>query len=115
MYCPSYTEIILLINEILGSFAKLRKVTVSVAVSVCLSVLMKQLVCHWTDFYEILYLSIFLKTVKKIQVILKPDKNNGYFTFICYVIISRSLPHRMRIFFGQAADDIISACILHAG
>ena len=35
---------------------------------------------HWTDFYEILYTSIFRKSVEKIQVSLKSDKNDGYFT-----------------------------------
>jgi len=32
------------------------------------------------DFHKILYLS-FLKSVKKIQVSLQFDKNNGYFTW----------------------------------
>jgi hypothetical protein len=31
------------------------------------------------DFHEIWYLDIFRKSVKKIQVLLKSDKNNGYF------------------------------------
>jgi hypothetical protein len=31
------------------------------------------------DFYEILYLSIFWKSVDKIQVSLKSDKNKGNF------------------------------------
>jgi len=35
---------------------------------------------HWTGFHEILYLSIFRKSVEKIQVSLKADNNNGYFT-----------------------------------
>jgi hypothetical protein len=34
---------------------------------------------NWTDFYEIWYLSTFRKSVKKIQVSFKSDKNNGYF------------------------------------
>ena len=34
---------------------------------------------YGTDFTE-RYLSIFRKTVKKIHVSLKSDKNNGYFT-----------------------------------
>ena len=44
------------------------------------------------DFLEILYLSIFRKAVLKIQVSLKSDKNNGYFTrrpidiFLSYLI-----------------------------
>ena len=38
---------------------------------------------HCTDFfYEIWYLSIFRKTVKKFQVSLKSDKHSGYFTWI---------------------------------
>ena len=32
---------------------------------------------HWTDFREILCLSIFRKSVEKIQVSLKSDDNNG--------------------------------------
>ena len=32
----------------------------------------------WTDFREIRHLSVFRKSVEKIQVSLKPDKNNGY-------------------------------------
>ena len=47
---------------------------------VCPSVHMEQLCSHWMDFYEIWYLSIFKKSVKKIQVSLKLDKNNWYFT-----------------------------------
>jgi hypothetical protein len=46
---------------------------------VCESVHMEQLGSHWKDFQEIWYFSIFRKFVKKIQVSLKPDKNNGYF------------------------------------
>jgi hypothetical protein len=36
---------------------------------------MEQLGCHWTDFYKICYLSTFWKSVLKIQVSVKPDKN----------------------------------------
>ena len=43
---------------------------------------MEQLGSHWTDFHEIWYFSIFFsKSVVKIQVSLKSDKNNGYFTW----------------------------------
>ena len=49
--------------------------------SSCLSVCMKQLVSHWTDFHEIWYRSIFRKSVMEIQVSLKSDSNNGYFTW----------------------------------
>ena len=39
----------------------------------------EQLGFHCMDFYEIGYLSIFLKSIQKIQVSLKLYKNNGYF------------------------------------
>jgi hypothetical protein len=38
---------------------------------------MEQLGSLWADFYEIWYLSIFGKSVVKIQLSFKPDKNNG--------------------------------------
>ena len=48
---------------------------------VCPSVHMDQLGCHWMDFNEICYLLFFLrKSVEKIQVLLKSNKNNEYFT-----------------------------------
>jgi hypothetical protein len=37
----------------LGTFAKLRKATISFVMSVCLSVRMEQLCSHWMDFHEI--------------------------------------------------------------
>ena len=40
----------------------------------------QQLVSHWTDLCEIQHTSIFRKSVEKIQVSLKSDKNNGYLT-----------------------------------
>jgi hypothetical protein len=39
---------------------------------------MEQLVSYRTYFHEILYLIIFKKSVKEIQVSLKSDKNYGY-------------------------------------
>ena len=60
----------------LGTFAKLRKATIA---SSYLSISMEYLSSHWTDFCEILYLNIFLKSVTKIQVSLKSD--SGYFTW----------------------------------
>jgi hypothetical protein len=65
---------------ILGAFAKLQKTTINFVISIRLSVRMEQLGSRWTDSYGILYLSIFRKSVEKIQVSLKSDKNNGYFT-----------------------------------
>jgi len=41
---------------------------------------MEQLGSHWTDFYEILILYCFASFVEKIQVWLKFDMNNRYFT-----------------------------------
>jgi hypothetical protein len=41
---------------------------------------MEQLGSHQKDFHEMWYLSIFRKAVAKIQVLLKSDKNEGYFT-----------------------------------
>jgi hypothetical protein len=66
---------------ILGAFEKLRKRTISFVMSVCLSVRpsvrVEQLGCHWQEFNEITYLSIFRKSVEKIQFLLKSDKNIG--------------------------------------
>jgi hypothetical protein len=42
---------------------------------------MEQLGSHWTDFHEILNLSIFRKSTEKLQVSLKSVKNNEYFTW----------------------------------
>ena len=42
---------------------------------------MEQLGYHWRDVREIWYLTIFRKTVQKIEVSLKSDKNKGYFTW----------------------------------
>jgi len=46
-----------------------------------LSVSMKQPRSHWMDFYEIWYLCVFLKSVKKIQASLKSYKSDGYCTW----------------------------------
>jgi len=70
-------------------FAKLQKVTINLVMSVCLSVFLsirlpvqpyELLGSHWTDFHEMWYFSIFLKSVMKIQVSLKSGKNDSYFT-----------------------------------
>jgi hypothetical protein len=62
------------------AFTKFRKATISFIMSVRLFVRMEQLGSHWTDLYEILYLSICEKSIEKIQVSLKSDKNNRHFT-----------------------------------
>jgi hypothetical protein len=41
----------------------------------------EQLGPFWTYFHDIWYFSIFWKSVRKIQVPLKSDKNNGYYTW----------------------------------
>ena len=68
-----------------GAFTKLQKVTISFVMSVHLyihpAVHMEKISSHWMDFYQIWYLSIFWKSVEKIQVSLKSDKNNGHFTW----------------------------------
>jgi len=50
-----------------------RQLATSACLSVCLSVLMEQLGFHLAGFHEILYLSIFGKSVEKIQVSMKSD------------------------------------------
>jgi hypothetical protein len=47
----------------LGAVSKLRKVTVSFVMSVRPSILKAQFGCHWMDFCEIWYMSIFRKSV----------------------------------------------------
>ena len=72
------------IRSLLDAFAKLRKATVTfvvaVPLSLCPPVRMEQLGSHWTDFHEIWYMSIFRKSVERIQVSLKSNNNYGYFT-----------------------------------
>jgi hypothetical protein len=65
--------------KLLGTFAKLRKPTISFVMSVRPSVRMDQLSFHWANFRGIWYLSIFIKSVKKIQVSLKSNQKNAYF------------------------------------
>ena len=60
-------------------FRRTRKIALRSVLSVRTSVSMQQFGSHWTDFHGILYLSFFLKSIKKIQVSLKSDKNTGYF------------------------------------
>jgi len=63
----------------------------------CLSAHMEQLGSHWTYFLEIWYWNIFQKSVEKIQILLKSDKNNWYFTCrLVYIYVSCSFLLRMR-------------------
>jgi hypothetical protein len=72
----------------LGLFAKLWRATVSFIMSICPSIrsaihlsASNNSTQHSMDFREIWYLSIFRKSVKKIQVSLNSDKSSGYFTW----------------------------------
>jgi hypothetical protein len=88
---------------LLGTFAKLRKATISfvmsVQLSVCLSVRIEQLGSHWTDFHDAWYLNIFQKSFEKIPISLKSDKNNStlYQDVCTFMIISPSVPLTMRM------------------
>jgi hypothetical protein len=42
---------------------------------------MEQLSSRWMDFHEIWYLNIFRKFVEEVQISLKSDENNVYFTW----------------------------------
>jgi hypothetical protein len=61
---------------LLGATTKLRNETTSFV----LFVRMEQLDSHWTDFTKFDVSFFFRKYVEKVQVPLKSDKNNGYFT-----------------------------------
>jgi hypothetical protein len=80
------------------AFAKLWKATISLVMSACLSALMEQLGSDWTDSQENWYSSFFLKLVDYVQVLLKSERNNDYFTCLCFylVIIYRWILLRMR-------------------
>ena len=62
----------------------------SVSPPIHLSVRVEKLGSHWTDFHEIWYVSIFRKSVEKIQVSLKSNKNNGYFKWRIMYIYDQS-------------------------
>jgi hypothetical protein len=82
-------------EKFLGAFAKLqkkkKKANISFVMSVRPSIRMEQLGIHWMDFHEILQESIFRKSVKKSQVSLKSDNNNGtlHEDLCTFMIISR--------------------------
>jgi len=60
-------------STFLGMFTKLRRATISFVISVCLSIPMEHFGSHWTDFHEIRYLGILVKSVENIKVSLKSD------------------------------------------
>jgi len=67
---------------VLGIFTKLRKAAISfvmaVRPSVRLTTYLEHCGSHWMGLYEMLYLNIFLKSVKNIQYSLKSDKKCGW-------------------------------------
>ena len=65
------------IFHLVGALEKLRKESMSVV----MSVRVQQLGCHWMDFHEIWNLSIFRKSVDKLQLSSNSDKNNRYFKY----------------------------------
>jgi hypothetical protein len=62
-----------------------------VCLSIYVSICMEQLGCYWMDFDEILLFDLFEKCVEKIQVSLKSDQNNGYFTWRRFYICDNVL------------------------
>jgi hypothetical protein len=89
----------------LCAFVKLRNANNTFIISVCLSVRMEQSSSHWTNFHEILYLSIFRKSVEKIRLLLQYDKNNRY-EELCTFTISHSFLLRMRNFSDKFVEKI---------
>jgi hypothetical protein len=77
--CDSFN--VLAETPFFGAFAKLRKDTISFAMSIRLSVRIHKHGSHWTDCHEVWYLRIFRKSVEKLHVSLKSDKNKRYFTW----------------------------------
>jgi hypothetical protein len=79
-------------RKIAKSDYELRRVCLSVCLSVRPSIRVEQLGSHWTDFHEIWYLSVFRKSVEKIQVSLKYDRNNGtWHEDLCTFVIESQL------------------------
>jgi hypothetical protein len=64
-------------ESFLDAFAKLR---ITSFMSIRPSDRMEQLGSHWTKFDKTCYLGFFRKSVEKIKVSFKSDKNSGYFT-----------------------------------
>jgi hypothetical protein len=61
---------------------------------------------HWMDCHEIWYLSTFRKSVEKIQVLLKSDKSNVYFTWRPMRVYDNiSVLLRMRRFSGTSCRE----------
>jgi hypothetical protein len=93
-----------------------KRLLASSCLSVRPSVRMEQLGSYWTDFHEIWYLSIFRKSVEKIQVSLKSDKNNGYL-LKSYVIcdnISLISSYKERYFRRSCIESQNKHCVINS-
>jgi len=88
--CKTYKHTVWLEYTTLGAFIKLRKATINF--TMCYPHETTRLT-QWEDFHAVWYLGIFRKSVEKIQVSLKSDKNKGHLTWrpIHNFIISLSL------------------------
>jgi len=79
---------------------------------------MEQLSNHWVDFYEILYLIIFQKSIKKIKFSLQYNKDNGnlHEDQCTLLIISCSVCLRMRNVSAKVVEKIelfsLKSCLL---
>jgi hypothetical protein len=82
VYSKNHAKQVNILKYFLDSFAFLRSVTASFIISVCPSVRFEQLGSHCTHFHEILYFRIYWKSVDKVHVSLKSDKNDKKFTII---------------------------------
>ena len=85
----------------LGAFARLQKSDYQLRharLSVYTSVSMEKLGSHWADFQEILHWSIFRKTLEKLQVSLKSDRNILHEDQWTFIIIPRSILIRKEMF-----------------
>ena len=78
---------------LLGAAAKLRKTSLMFVISVCMSISTEELGSHWANVHQFWYMSVSRKSVEKIQVSLKYDKNNGtlHESLATFMIISRSI------------------------
>ena len=63
-----------------GAFAEFQKVNIKFVMSVRPSVRKEKLGSQWTDCRQIWKMGIFRKSVEKIKVSLKSNKNDGYIT-----------------------------------
>ena len=79
MICVGVTEVLHeRFRKLAKSYYRLRHVCLFVG----LSFRKVHLWSHWRDFHEIWYVRIFRKSVEKIQIPLKSDKNSRYFTYL---------------------------------